>query len=140
VFCYWMARHLFGGGLAYHGWGGAGKQVRDVVHVDDVLELVRASLGAWSAVSARTFNAGGGTANTLSLIETTALCAEITGKKLALGSVAKTDISDVRAYVSDHAAITAAIGWKPVKNPRVVLGDLFDWLRSDAERLRPYFR
>lgn len=139
VFCYWMARHVFGGELAYHGWGGAGKQVRDVVHVDDVLALVRTVLGSWSAVRGGTFNAGGGNANSLSLLETTALCAEITGKQLKIGSVPKTDISDVRTYVSDHAAITDATGWKPAKNPRAVLGDLFDWLRSDAERLRPYF-
>ncbi len=139
VFCHWMARHVFGGDLAYHGWGGHGKQVRDVVHIDDVVALVRSTLGAWSAVRGRTFNAGGGAKNSLSLRETTALCAEITGKSLNTGSVEKTDLSDVRTYVSDHSAITAATGWRPLKNPRLVLGDLFEWLRGDTERLRPYF-
>ncbi len=139
VFGHWMARHLFGGELAYHGWGGAGKQVRDVVHVDDAVELVRTVLREWPAVRGRTFNAGGGAAHTLSLRETTALCAEITGNTLPLGSVEKTDMSDVRSYVSDHSAVTAATGWKPAKKPREVLADIYEWLRSDEARLRPYF-
>lgn len=36
----WMARHLYGGALQYIGYGGAGRQVRDLVHVDDILRLV----------------------------------------------------------------------------------------------------
>ena len=139
VFCHWMARHVFGGDLAYHGWGGAGKQVRDLVHVDDVVALTRTVLQSWAEVRGLTFNAGGGLANSLSLRETTALCAEITGRSVAPGSVIATDKSDVRVYVSDHAALTAATGWQPKKNPRAVLADIFDWLRSDATRLRAHF-
>ena len=139
VFGHWMARHVFGGELAYHGWGGAGKQVRDVVHIDDAVELARTVLRAWHAVKGKIFNAGGGAANTLSLRETTALCAEITGKTLRLGSVEKTDMSDVRSYVSDHTAITAATGWRPAKDPRAVLTDTYEWMRADEARLRPFF-
>jgi len=139
VFCHWMARHVFGGELAYHGWGGAGKQVRDLVHVDDVVALVIGALNSWNSVRGRTLNAGGGLANSLSLCETTALCAEITGTNVSLGSVAATDKSDVRVYVTDHAALTAATGWRPKKDPRAVLSDIFEWLRSDAARLRAHF-
>ncbi len=139
VFCHWMARHVFGGDLAYHGWGGIGKQVRDLVHVADAVELTRAVLQSWEAVRGRTLNAGGGLANSLSLRETTALCAEISGKSVAPGSVSATDKSDVRVYVSDHAALTAATGWVPKRNPRAVLTDIFEWLRSDATRLRAHF-
>jgi CDP-paratose 2-epimerase len=37
----WAARHLFGGTLSYHGFGGAGLQVRDVLRVDDLYRLIR---------------------------------------------------------------------------------------------------
>ena len=36
----WMARHLFGGPLSYMGFGGDGMQVRDVLHVDDLYDLL----------------------------------------------------------------------------------------------------
>src|SRR5262249_34404154 len=38
----WAARHLFGGSLSYNGFGGAGLQVRDVLHVEDLYRLIRA--------------------------------------------------------------------------------------------------
>ena len=37
----WAARHLFGGALSYNGFGGAGLQVRDVLHVEDLYRLIR---------------------------------------------------------------------------------------------------
>ena len=40
----WMARHLFGGSLAYMGFGGEGLQVRDVLHVDDLYDLLAKQL------------------------------------------------------------------------------------------------
>ena len=39
-FVLWAARHLYGGALAYSGFGGAGHQVRDVLHVADLYELI----------------------------------------------------------------------------------------------------
>ena len=139
VFCHWMARHMFGGELAYHGWGGSGKQVRDVVHIDDATELVRTVLRMWPAMMGRTYNAGGGAVNSLSLLETTALCRDLTGKSLALGARPATDPSDVRSYISDHSALTAATGWQPTKNPSRVLADIFEWMRADEQRLRAVF-
>jgi CDP-paratose 2-epimerase len=35
----WMARHLYGGPLSYTGFGGHGRQVRDLLHVDDLYDL-----------------------------------------------------------------------------------------------------
>ena len=40
VFTLWVARHLFGRGLQYTGFGGTGKQVRDVLHPADLFRLV----------------------------------------------------------------------------------------------------
>ena len=40
VVAYWMLAHVFRRQLAYIGFGGSGKQVRDLLHVDDLLGLV----------------------------------------------------------------------------------------------------
>ena len=37
----WASRHLYGGRLSYMGFGGEGLQVRDVLHVADLYELIR---------------------------------------------------------------------------------------------------
>jgi CDP-paratose 2-epimerase len=139
VFSLWMSRHVFGGALRYQGWGGQGKQVRDVLHIDDACDLLLAQLADWPAVSGRTWNAGGGLANSLSLVETTAMCEEITGTRLPLSSDAATHPSDVRVYISDQHAITAALGWSPQRPARRVLEDLHAWMTANARDLAPVF-
>ena len=39
VFTLWVAMHVFKGELKYKGYGGAGKQVRDLLHIDDFADL-----------------------------------------------------------------------------------------------------
>ena len=137
VFALWMARHLWGRELSYKGWGGNGKQLRDVVHVDDAITLVLEMMSRWDIAKGRTFNAGGGCAISASLLEATALCEEITGRRLQFTRVAETHPSDVRIYVTDHSAVTSALGWRPSRGVREILGDLYDWMRADEARLRP---
>ena len=36
----WVARHLFKKKLSYIGFGGHGNQVRDIIHVDDLCEII----------------------------------------------------------------------------------------------------
>ena len=139
VFSLWMSRHVFGGSLRYQGWGGQGKQVRDVLHIDDACDLLLAQLAEWPAVSGRTWNAGGGLANSLSLAETTALCEEISGTRLALSSDEATHPSDVRVYITDQRALTAALGWSPQRPARRVLEDLHAWMTENRQELAPVF-
>ena len=137
VFSLWMARHLWGESLAYKGWGGTGKQLRDVVHIDDVRDLVFGMLSRWETVRGRTFNAGGGCATSASLLEVTRACEEITGRRLTFSSVPATHPSDVRIYVTDNSAVGRALDWRPRRGVRDILGGLYEWMRRDEARLRP---
>src|SRR5438477_348415 len=56
----WVARHLFEGRLSYIGFGGSGKQVRDVLHVDDLCDLVTRQIARLDDVGGEVFNVGGG--------------------------------------------------------------------------------
>ena len=79
IAAYWMLAHRFRRPLTYIGFGGAGKQVRDLLHVHDLLGLVDLQLsdpGSWIGV---VVNVGGGPDRSASLRELTAICAEITG-------------------------------------------------------------
>jgi CDP-paratose 2-epimerase len=140
VFTYWMARHYFGGELTYRGWGGTGKQVRDLLHVDDVWHLVRQQLERWDQVQGGTYNAGGGAAGSLSLCEATRLCQDIAGRRLPVGTLAHTDPFDVRIYQTDHCAVTEATGWQPSRDPATILSDTFAWIRANESQLAPLFR
>jgi CDP-paratose 2-epimerase len=136
VFTHWMLAHHFGRPLSYIGFGGTGKQVRDLLHVDDLVSLIDEQVlqpERWDGVTA---NVGGGRECSLSLRETTALCAEITGRTIAVGSDDETRPGDVPLYLSDCTRLYATTGWRPQRGPLEILGAIHDWIREHEDALR----
>jgi CDP-paratose 2-epimerase len=136
VFTHWLLSHRLGLPLRYIGYGGSGKQVRDLVHVEDAVDLIEMQLldpGHWAG---RTFNAGGGRAGSLSLLETTALCREITGNEVPVEPEPQGRPGDVRIYVTDGGAVEAHSGWRPRRSPRDVLEDTHAWIAEHEPLVR----
>ncbi len=137
VFALWMGCHYFKRPLRYVGYGGAGKQVRDLVDVDELGDLILSQLDAIETLPRRPYNVGGGLASSLSLAEATALCEEITGNRVEIARVAENRPADVRIYVTDNARIAAQTGWSPRKTPRETLAGIFDWIRENERLVAP---
>lgn len=133
----WMARHIFGGRLSYIGFGGQGKQVRDVLHVDDLLRLVLHQLDHLDALSGRTFNVGGGLFSSASLLELTNLCQAISGRKVEIGRDPVERPADIPLYVTDHRRVTVDTGWVPQKDMQTILSDIHAWIVTHRDRLEP---
>lgn len=131
----WAARHLFGGALSYKGFDGAGLQVRDVLHVDDLYRLIREQIGQIEIHNGKIYNVGGGAECSVSLKELTQKCAERAGRRLALGFRPETDPVDIPYYVTDNTAVTAATGWRPRLSVSDILDDVFRWLRDHGDEL-----
>ena len=136
VFAHWMLSFYFGRPLAYFGYGGAGKQVRDLLHVLDLVDLVDDQLARPEHWDGAMYNVGGGRAGSLSLVETSALCRELTGRDVEIGSVAETRAGDVRVYLSDCSALFEHSEWRPRRTPRDVLQDIFGWIRDHEPLVR----
>ncbi len=136
VIALWMAAHYFRRNLSYIGFDGSGRQVRDFLHVDDFCELLLEQIGDFETYQGRLFNVGGGLAFSLSLQETTRLCEEITGNRLQIAPVAETRPADVRIYLTDHRRLTAVNGWRPRRDARATLGDIFNWIRGAEAQVR----
>lgn len=132
----WLARHLWNMPLAYTGLGGQGKQVRDVLHVDDLCDLVLLQLRDMDRVNGHVLNAGGGAANADTLRGFTERCARLTGNRLAIGSDATERPGDLKLYVTDNRRITALTGWAPQRDIDTLLRDSLAWLKQHEERLR----
>ncbi len=108
VFTYWMLAHHFERPLSYIGFGGTGKQVRDLLHVEDLVDLLDEQLGDPQRWTEATVNVGGGRECSLSLCETTELCRQITGRTIDVAASAKTRPGDI-PYTSPTAA--GCMGW-----------------------------
>jgi CDP-paratose 2-epimerase len=126
----WAARHLFGGQLSYNGFGGAGLQVRDALHVDDLYRLIREQIAQMAIHSGKIYNVGGGADCSVSLAELTEACVRRTGQRLGITSRPDTNPVDIPFYVTDNTAVTAATGWRPRFSMSDILDDIFGWLRE----------
>jgi CDP-paratose 2-epimerase len=133
----WAARHVFGGALSYIGYGGKGKQVRDMLHIDDLLELVLYQLDHLKELSGEVFNVGGGLDNALSLRELTDLCRKHTGNGIEIREAPETRPADTPIYITDNAKVSAATGWKPGKNPDAIVHEICRWIEANRDGLRP---
>ena len=136
VFAHWMLSFVFGRPLSYVGYGGTGKQVRDLLHVADLVDLVEAQLADPRHWDGHTFNVGGGRTISLSLQETTAICREITGRDLSVGSVPDVRQGDIPVYISDCSSLFSHTMWRPLRGAHEILEDLHTWIVSDASRFR----
>jgi len=136
VFTHWVLSHYFGWELSYLGYGGLGKQVRDLMHVDDVIALVEDQLlrpDHWDGVTA---NVGGGREVSLSLLETTAICRDLTGRSVDVASSSQDRPGDVRIYISDCRRLAGHTEWRPRRGPHRVLSDIFEWVHDNERDVR----
>lgn len=136
VIALWMAAHYFRRNLSYIGFDGTGRQVRDFLHIDDFCDLMLEQLSNFETYQGRLFNVGGGLEFSLSLKETTPICEEITGNRLAIAEVAQTRPADVRIYYTDHSRLSAVKGWQPRRDARTTLTDIFNWIRGAEAQVK----
>jgi CDP-paratose 2-epimerase len=112
---------------------GDGKQVRDILFVEDLVNaflLVRENM---DKVSGEAFNMGGGVSNTISLLELCNLIGEIGGTKPDI-SFDDWRPGDQKYYVSDFNKFTQFTGWTPKVGTREGVERLFQWLKENADK------
>jgi CDP-paratose 2-epimerase len=136
----WMARHIYGGALAYMGFGGTGLQVRDVLHVDDLYDLLVHQLRNLERHSGAIYNVSGGMSTSVSLCELTECCRRLTKQRLKIGSIAETRPADIPYYVGDSRFVMAATGWQPRRALSDILQQIHQWLVENRTQLEPILR
>jgi CDP-paratose 2-epimerase len=131
VFTHWMLSHHFERELAYIGYGGRGKQVRDLLAVEDLVDLLDEQLADPEGWAGFVGNVGGGRACSLSLVETTALCRELTGKDVPIRADEETRPGDVPVYLSDCDLLYRHTQWRPRRTPRDILESILVWITEN---------
>jgi CDP-paratose 2-epimerase len=135
VFTYWMLAHRLGWPLKYIGFDGSGRQVRDLVHVEDVVELLDDQLVRPEHWDGMVVNAGGGRSCSLSLVETTALCRELTGREVPVEPAGVDRPGDIPVYLSDRTRLFQHSGWRPRRTARDILADIAEWTAEHEQQI-----
>jgi CDP-paratose 2-epimerase len=106
---------------------GTGKQVRDVLHADDVVSLYFSSVENIDKVKGNAFNIGGGIENSLSLLELFNVLEDELNIKMEYVKLPPRE-SDQLLFVADNKKMTSMTGWEPKINTITGLTKMLEWL------------
>jgi len=109
---------------------GSGKQVRDVLHAEDMISLYYSTLQHADAAAGQAFNIGGGIANSLSLLELFGLLEAEIGQPLQYSKLPPRE-SDQRVFVADITKIKKLTGWEPRVNAKAGVSQMLAWVTSN---------
>jgi len=135
VIMLWILNQILKRDLTYIGYGGEGKQVRDVLHIEDLCRLIEIQITDLHLYKGEIYNVGGGIVNSISLFELTEMCEEITGNRIKISKIPDTRPNDLIWYITDSTKIMKKSGWTPQKRIHELLYDMKNWIISNKESL-----
>lgn len=115
---------------------GDGKQVRDLLYIDDLLEAYLLAVERIEVTQGQVYNIGGAMQNTLSVWwELRPLLEELLEQRLAAPAFAPWRPGDQRIFVADTAKAQRDFGWAPRTSVREGLLRLVEWARTQCHTL-----
>jgi CDP-paratose 2-epimerase len=117
---------------------GNGKQVRDVLYVDDLIEGYEAALAKLAKTRGRIYNIGGGPENTISLLDLVAVLKQDVDPSLEV-AYSSWRPGDQPVYVSDISRARDEFGWSPKTDWKTGVGHLVGWVKDNREMLERLF-
>jgi CDP-paratose 2-epimerase len=112
---------------------GDGKQVRDVLHVDDLLNAYDLAIAKIDIAKGQVYNMGGGVGNVLAIwSEFGPMIERLLGRKM---EVARGDWrpGDQKVFYADYRKAERELGWKPQINLEDGIERLFQWVQENKE-------
>ncbi|MEP7356344.1 MAG: NAD-dependent epimerase/dehydratase family protein [Anaerolineales bacterium] len=111
---------------------GDGKQVRDILYVDDLARAFEAAVANISRTAGQVYNMGGGPQRTLSIwTETGPMLEKLAGHPLPV-TYGGWRPGDQRIYVSDISRAKADLGWEPRIDPEEGVRRLWEWVQANV--------
>ena len=127
----WVAKHFWNQKLSYIGFGGEGKQVRDILHVDDLFRLIDIQLSRIEELNGTVFNVGGGREISVSLRELTWLCEKYTGNQISIKKEEEPRPLDIRIYLTDNSKVNRMTNWVPEKSVENIIEEISIWVKEN---------
>ena len=109
---------------------GNGKQVRDILHINDLVNLIQKSISSFSKVKGHIFNIGGGKKNSISLIQLI-MKLQIIHKNKIKYTLKKSRVGDQNYFVNDLGKIKKKLNWLPMINVENGLINFNKWIKKN---------
>lgn len=115
---------------------GTGKQVRDVLYANDLVNAYFSLLDKGDSLAGEVFNLGGGVSNSLSLLELFTLLEGKTGTELKFTRI-PWRISDQKVFIADNTKAECLLGWHPETDKDAGLDSMLQWC-EESKKVRPH--
>ncbi len=132
----WAAAGVYDFGLRHIGYEGSGKQVRDILHIEDLCRLIRIQLRTMSAWQGEIFHASGGKDISVSLLELGHMVESLSGKRLQIEKDPEMRAGDVPILLLSSRKTRETFGWAPEKGAQDIVSDVYGWIFDHQEELR----
>ena len=109
---------------------GNGKQVRDILYADDMVDLYYSATKNIEKIKGQAFNIGGGIENSLSLLELFKILEEKLNIKMEYKQLPPRE-SDQKIFVADTTKIEKAIGWKAKISKEQGIDNMIKWTKGE---------
>lgn len=134
----WIWRYLNKMYLSYNGYGGNGYQVRDILHIEDLKELIFKQIIKIDKINNKTFNIGGGLKNSIDLNKLTQIVSNFFSYKIKVKKNNSTSLYDIPIYISDNNFVSKVYKWKPRKNISNIIIDTLNWQKKYKSDLKKF--
>lgn len=112
---------------------GNGKQVRDLLHIDDLIQAYDLAIDKINITNGQIYNLGGGVNNSLSIwLEFGPLLEKLTKRKLSV-KFSKTRPGDQAIFIADTTKAKKDFGWKPKINLTKGITNLYGWIKENEK-------
>ena len=135
----WLWRYLNKIKLNYIGFGGYGNQVRDVLHIEDLNDLINIQIKKFKRINNKIFTVGGSNKSNVSLNKLSLMCSKVTGNTIKIGKQKRTSTYDIPYYITDNKKVSKTYGWKVKRNIHDIIYDVFNWLSNNKKNIKKYF-
>jgi len=117
---------------------GDGKQVRDVLFIDDIVNCYKMAIENIDKTASQTYNIGGGPNNCLSLLELISYLERISNKKIEY-SLNDWRLGDQQVFICDIRKAERDFGWKPKISPEEGFERLYEWVLQNKNHIEQFF-
>src|SRR3989338_2258993 len=117
---------------------GNGKQVRDVLHVEDLVSLYERAIDRIDDARGHAFNVGGGKSNSISILEFFEALEGSHGLRPER-SFGKTRPGDQKVFISDNAKVKDSLKWSPQISFDDGFSSLVDWTKNNMSRIKTLY-
>ena len=102
------------------------------MYIDDLVRAYDLAISQPSSIKGEAFNIGGGSGNSISLIECINMISEILGRKIEY-NLSDPRPGDQKIFVSDINKISQSLNWKPIYSIKKGVRNLINWTKTELD-------